>query len=45
VGYQRVRLDTLTLLESANRLYRRLGFYPIERYNDGPGTIFMEKRL
>ncbi|MGA2685022.1 MAG: GNAT family N-acetyltransferase [Verrucomicrobiota bacterium] len=44
-GYRRVRLDTLPLLEAANRLYQRLGFYPVERYNDGPGTIFMEKCL
>lgn len=44
-GYQRVRLDTTEVLERANRLYRRLGFYPIERYNDGHGTIFMEKQL
>ncbi len=44
-GYQRVWLDTSPLLEAANRLYQRLGFYPIERYNDGPGTIFMETCL
>jgi putative acetyltransferase len=44
-GYKRVRLDTAPVLAAANRLYQRLGFYPIERYNDGPGTIFMEKRL
>jgi putative acetyltransferase len=44
-GYKRVRLDTVPLLEAANRMYRRLGFEPIERYNDGPGTIFMEKPL
>jgi putative acetyltransferase len=44
-GYKRVRLDTAPVLAAANRLYERLGFYPIERYNDGPGTIFMEKRL
>ena len=44
-GYKRVRLDTTPELAAANRLYRRLGFYPIERYNDGPGAIFMEKCL
>jgi len=42
-GYRRIRLDTSPLLTTANRLYQRLGFHPIERYNDGPGTIFMEK--
>jgi putative acetyltransferase len=44
-GYKRMRLDTIPQLEAANKLYRRLGFYPIERYNDGPGTVFMEKEL
>jgi putative acetyltransferase len=44
-GYKRVRLDTVPVLTAANRLYQRLGFYPIDRYNDGPGTIFMEKLL
>ncbi len=44
-GYRRVLLDTVPLLKAANRLYQRSGFYPIERYNDGPGTIFMEKCL
>jgi putative acetyltransferase len=44
-GYKRVRLDTTPVLAAANRLYQRLGFYPIERYNDGPGAIFMEKSL
>ncbi len=44
-GYGWVRLDTSPVLESANKLYRRLGFHPIERYNDGPGTVFMEKQL
>ena len=44
-GYRRVRLDTSPELHAANRLYRRLGFQPIERYNDGPCTIFMEKQL
>lgn len=44
-GYHRVRLDSSPDLEAANRLYRRLGFYEIERYNDGPATVFMEKEL
>jgi GNAT superfamily N-acetyltransferase len=44
-GYKRVRLDTTPVLAAANRLYQRLGFYPIERYNDGPGAIFMERSL
>jgi putative acetyltransferase len=40
-----VRLDTALELEAANKLYRRLGFGSIERYNDGPCTMFMEKQL
>lgn len=44
-GYRRVRLDTAPELDAANRLYRRLGFQPIERYNDGPCSTFMEREL
>ena len=44
-GCQRIRLDTATELVAANKLYQRLGFQPIDRYNPGPGTIFMEKSL
>jgi putative acetyltransferase len=44
-GYKRVRLDTASELKAANRLYQRLGFRPIERYNDGPADIFMEMSL
>jgi len=32
LGYTTVRLDTLGFMESAQRLYRSLGFYPIEPY-------------
>jgi putative acetyltransferase len=45
VGYQRARLDSARHLHAAISLYRRLGFYEIDRYNDGPGEIFMEKPL
>lgn len=44
-GYQRIRLDSASELQAANRLYQRLGFYDIGRYNDGPATVFMEKQL
>lgn len=44
-GYTRIRLDTSAVLTQAIGLYRGLGFQDIERYNDGPGTIFMEKTL
>lgn len=44
-GYKRVRLDSAEQLTAAHKLYTRLGFHPIARYNAGPATIFMEKRL
>ena len=33
-GYHTIRLDTLASMESAHNLYRSMGFYPIEPYND-----------
>ena len=45
VGYSRIRLDTAPELHRATRLYERLGFARIKRYNDGPCTIFMERPL
>jgi len=44
-GYKKVRLDTGRNQEQALRLYQRLGFTFIERYNDGPCNLFMEKTL
>lgn len=44
-GYKKMRLDTVPQLAAANKLYQRLGFKPIARYNTGPGEIFMEKEL
>ncbi|MBD1932699.1 MULTISPECIES: GNAT family N-acetyltransferase [Cyanophyceae] len=46
-GYKRVRLDTTDKEKQAQalKLYKRLGFYFIERYNDGFCTVFMEKML
>ncbi|HEX8833279.1 MAG TPA: GNAT family N-acetyltransferase [Abditibacteriaceae bacterium] len=45
MGYKRVRLDTSPELVQATGLYVRLGFQPIERYNDGPCSLFMEMTL
>lgn len=47
VRYQKVRLDLANAERQpqALKLYTRLGFYPIERYNDSPCDVFMEKRL
>ena len=42
-GYKKVRLDTGQKQEQAVRLYQRLGFYFIERYNDSSCDLFMEK--
>ncbi len=46
-GYKKVRLDLLNPQKQtqALKLYERLGFYAIERYNDTPCTVFMEKVL
>lgn len=47
IGYRHMRLDTFPFMESAIRLYRRYGFYPIARYNDNPAktAIFMQLDL
>ncbi len=46
-GYHKVRLDLANEERQSQALtfYKKLGFYPIERYNDGSCTVFMEKVL
>lgn len=46
-GYKKVRLDTADAQKQARalKLYKQLGFYFIERYNDSPCAVFMEKIL
>jgi putative acetyltransferase len=47
MGYQKVRLDLANAerQRQALKFYEKLGFYSIERYNDSPCEIFMEKYL
>jgi putative acetyltransferase len=46
-GYQKVRLDLAKAEQQsqAMKLYTKLRFYSIERYNDSPYEVFMEKCL
>ena len=47
LSYKRMRLDTLSSMHAANRLYASLGFCPIApyRYNPLPGAQFYEVSL
>lgn len=47
IGYSHMLLDTFPFLDSAIRMYRALGFYDIERYNDNPidGCVYMKLDL
>jgi putative acetyltransferase len=47
LGYEYMRLDTLSSMETANQLYKSLGFIEIDPYRDNPidGAIYMELNL
>lgn len=47
MGFRAMYLDTLPYLDSAIRLYRRMGFHLTEKYNDSPmdTSIFMKHDL
>jgi putative acetyltransferase len=47
VGYEKIRLDTLSSMHTAINLYKREGFYEIEPYYFNPETnaLFFEKLL
>ena len=36
IGYKSILLDTFPFLESAIKMYKKMGFYEIKRYNDSP---------
>jgi len=44
IGYHCMLLDTLPFLETAIKMYRSMGFYEIDCYNDSPldTTIYMK---
>ena len=47
LGYEEMRLDTLSQMVAARRLYESLGFEEIERYYETPveGTVFLGKKI
>lgn len=47
IGYKYMLLDTLPFLESAIRLYKNLGFYEIDCYNNSPmdNSIYLKLDL
>ena len=44
IGYHHIRLDTFPFMQEAIQMYKRHGFYEIERYNENPAStaIFMQ---
>lgn len=47
LGYEKMRLDTVPSMQTAQKLYRELGFYEIPPYRENPveGAICMELDL
>ena len=47
LGYKSMVLDTLPFLTSAIKMYKKIGFYEIEQYNDSPmqDAIYMKMDL
>ena len=36
IGYKSIVLDTFPFLSAAIKMYKKMGFYEIEQYNDSP---------
>lgn len=45
IGYKAILLDTLPFLDEAIHLYKKLGFYEIESYNNSPMDNLIYMRL
>lgn len=47
IGYSEMLLDTLPFLQVAIKMYKKMGFYEIDCYNDSPldNTIYMKLDL
>ncbi len=47
IGYSSILLDTLPFLQTAIKMYKKLGFYEIECYNNSPmdNSIYLELDL
>lgn len=45
IGYSHMLLDTLPFLEDAIRMYKKSGFYTIDRYNDSPVSTSIYMKL
>ena len=47
IGYKSMVLDTLPFLTSAIKMYKKIGFYEIEQYNDSPmqEAVYMKMDL
>jgi ribosomal protein S18 acetylase RimI-like enzyme len=47
IGYKKMRLDTVPAMQTAQKLYKSIGFKEIEPYrlNHVPGAVYMELEL
>lgn len=45
IGYRHIRLDTFPFMWEAIQMYKRYGFYEIERYNDNPASTAVSMQM